>query len=45
MNKILSKINIRNIQDLYDIQSITENGQINLKDKFVVIYKIEKSLL
>lgn len=41
MNKIINKINIRNIQDLYDIQSITDNGQINLKDKCVVIYKID----
>lgn len=41
MNKIISRLNIRNIQDLYDIQSITENGQINLKDKYVVIYKID----
>ena len=41
MNKIINKINIRNIQELYDIQSITENGQINLKDKYVVIYKID----
>ena len=41
MNKIISKINMRNIQDLYDIQSITDDGQINLKDKFVVIYKID----
>ena len=41
MNKLISKINIRNIQDLYDIKFITENGQIKLKDKFVVIYKID----
>lgn len=41
MNKIISKMNIRNIQDLYDIQSITENGQIYLKDKFIIIYKID----
>ena len=41
MNKILSKINIRNIQDLYDIQAITANGQIKLKDKYVIIYKID----
>lgn len=41
MNKIISRINIRNIQDLYDIKSITENGQINLKDRCVVIYKID----
>lgn len=41
MNRIESKINIRNIQELYEIQSITENGQINLKDRFVVIYKID----
>lgn len=41
MNKIINKINIRNIQDLYDIKSIAENGQINLKDKHVVIYKID----
>lgn len=41
MNKIIRKINIRNIQDLYDIQSITEDGKINLKDKYVVIYKID----
>ena len=41
MNKIISKLKTRNIQDIYDIQSITENGQINLKDKFVVIYKID----
>ena len=41
MNKIINTLNIRNIQDLYDIKSITDNGQINLKDKFVVIYKID----
>lgn len=41
MNKVMSKINIRNIQDLYEIQSVTENGQINLKDRFVAIYKID----
>ena len=41
MSKIIDKINIRNIQDLYEIKSITENGQINLKDKYVVIYKID----
>lgn len=41
MNKIISKINTRNIQDLYEIQSITESGQIHLKDKYVVIYKID----
>lgn len=36
MSKIIDKINIRNIQDLYEIKSITENGQINLKDKYVL---------
>jgi len=41
MNKIISRLNIRNIQDLYDIQSITEKGEINLKGKYVVIYKID----
>ena len=41
MNKILNRINMKNIQDLYEIQAITENGQIHLKDKFVVIYKID----
>ena len=41
MNKIINRINIRNIQELYEIQSISENGQINLKDKFIVIYKID----
>lgn len=41
MNKIISRLNIRNIQDLYDIQSITDSGRINLKDKHVVIYKID----
>ena len=41
MNKIINRINLRNIQDLYEIQYITENGQIKLKDEFVVIYKID----
>jgi len=41
MNKIINKINIRNIQDLYEIKSITSEGKIYLKDKFVVIYKID----
>jgi len=41
MNKIINKINMRNIQDLYGIKSITENGQINLNDKYVSIYKID----
>lgn len=41
MNKIINRINIKNIQDLYNIQSITENGQIKLKDKFIAIYKID----
>lgn len=41
MNKIIDRINIRNIQDLYHISFITESGQINLKDRCVVIYKID----
>lgn len=41
MNKILNRINMKSIQDLYEIQKITENGQVHLKDKFVVIYKID----
>lgn len=41
MNKITAKFNIRNIQELYDIHSITEGGQINLKDKHVIVYKID----
>lgn len=41
MNKIATRLNIKNIQDLYNIQSITENGQINLKDRCIIIYKIE----
>ncbi len=41
MNKIISNINIRNIQDLYDIKAISDNGQISLKDKLVAIYKID----
>lgn len=41
MNKIISKINTRNIQELYEIIDITDEGKINLKDKFVVIYKID----
>lgn len=41
MNKTAVKLNIKNIQDLYNIQSITEGGQINLKDKYVIIYKID----
>ena len=41
MNKITAKLNIRNIQELYNIHSITDGGQINLKDKYVIIYKID----
>lgn len=41
MNKIINRLNIRSIQDLYNIQSITEDGKINLKDKYIVIYKID----
>lgn len=41
MNKITTRLNIKNIQELYNIQSITESGQINLKDKHVIIYKID----
>lgn len=41
MNKIINSLSMRNIQDLYNIKSVTESGQIILKDKFVVIYKID----
>lgn len=41
MNKITTKLKVKNIQDLYNIQSITESGQINLKDKRIIIYKID----
>ena len=41
MNKITANLKIKSIQDLYNIQSVTENGQINLKDKYVIIYKID----
>ena len=41
MNKIISKIKYKNIQDLYNIENITENGQISIKDKVIVIYKID----
>ena len=41
MNKIRTKLNIKNIQDLYNICSITEGGQINLKDKYIIMYKID----
>lgn len=36
-----ANLKIKNIQDLYNVQSVTENGQINLKDKYVIIYKID----
>ncbi len=41
MNKITANLKIKNIQDLYNVQSITEKGQIILKDKYVIIYKID----
>ena len=41
MNKIIAKLNMKNIQELYNIQSITESGQINLKDKKIIIYRID----
>lgn len=41
MNKIISRINTKNIQDLYSIKGISKDGKIYLKDKFVVIYKID----
>lgn len=41
MNKIIDRINIRNVQDLYDIKNVTETGQIVLKDKQVAIYKVD----
>lgn len=41
MNKIIKRINAKNIRDFYDIQSISLNGQISLKDKSVTIYKID----
>lgn len=41
MNKIISKINFKNIQELYNIQYITDNGQVKLKDKTIAIYKVE----
>lgn len=41
MNKIINSLSMRNIQDLYNIKSVTESGQIVLKDKIVVIYKID----
>ncbi len=41
MNKITTKLNIKNIEEMYNIHSITEGGQINLKDKYVIMYKID----
>lgn len=41
MNKIIARLNIKNIQDLYNIEFITDTGQIKLKDKYVIIYKID----
>ena len=41
MIKIINSINTKNIQDLYNIKSISENGQINMADKFICIYKID----
>lgn len=41
MNKITANLNIKKVQDMYNVQSVTENGQINLKDKYVIIYKID----
>lgn len=41
MNKIKAKFNIRNIQELYNIQNITDNGKILLKDKYIVVYRID----
>ena len=41
MNKLTTKLNIRNIQDLYNMQSITESGQIKLKDRYIIVYKID----
>lgn len=39
--KILNNINIRNIQEMYDLKSVLSNGQIELKTKNVIIYKID----
>ena len=41
MSKIINKLKIRNIQDLYDIHEITQEGQISLEDKNILIYKID----
>jgi len=41
MNKIATRLNIKNIQDLYNIQYVTESGQIKLKDRHMVIYRID----
>ncbi len=41
MNKITTRLNIKNIQEMYDIQAITDNGQINLKDRSIIVYKID----
>lgn len=41
MNKIISRLKTKNIQDLYEIQSITENGCIRMKNANIVIYEID----
>lgn len=41
MNKIISKINFKYIQDLYNIKYIADNGQVKLNDKTITIYKVD----
>jgi len=41
MNKILNQINMRNIQELYEIKGVGSNGQISTKNKSITVYKID----
>lgn len=41
MKKILSNINIRDIQEIYEIKEVSSTGQIELKTKRIAIYKID----
>ena len=41
MTNFFKKINVRNIQDLYALKGVNENGEIELKSKNVTIYKVD----
>ena len=41
MKNLLNNLNIRNIEEIYDFKTILPNGQIQLRTKNIVIYKVD----